>query len=281
MPAAPENALEDIITTLYPIASQGQRILHYLSRFPVALTLSDTDVSREVGQVSAQQVALVKRALLGSGILGGGKSPAPEELQRLALNLEGVACYLKTHHDKDSVQLVITEPGSLSLLRREIDRRNSPILSVFQTSDAFAELARSAEREFSVLAPFLDDAGTEFLIGLFQRCKRGVSRHLVCRPLAEPQCGAAFSKRRDAFKEMDVAIYEYALPSSLPSGRETFHAKVLIADDAAYYAGSSNFLASGLERSLECGVFVRGQSARHLASVVEALRTIAPRYAYP
>jgi len=72
-------------------------------------------------------------------------------------------------------------------------------------------------------------------------------------------------------------VYEYALLSALPSRRETFHAKVILVDDCAYYAGSSNFMGSALDRSLECGVIVHGRSAHELCGVVEALIAVASR----
>ncbi|ACI94755.1 conserved hypothetical protein [Afipia carboxidovorans OM5] len=69
-------------------------------------------------------------------------------------------------------------------------------------------------------------------------------------------------------------MIEYALPSSLPSGRETFHAKVVLIDDSEFYVGSSNFMGSALERSFECGVFIRGETARQMRSVLLAVRAV-------
>jgi phosphatidylserine/phosphatidylglycerophosphate/cardiolipin synthase-like enzyme len=84
-------------------------------------------------------------------------------------------------------------------------------------------------------------------------------------------------KRNSDFRSLNVTIYEYALLSPLPSGRETFHAKVILVDDSAYYTGSSNFMRSALDRSLECGVIVRGQSAHELYGVLEGLIAVASR----
>ncbi|MGN8546460.1 phospholipase D-like domain-containing protein [Bradyrhizobium sp. 13971] len=176
----------------------------------------------------------------------------------------------------DAVRVVITEPGNSSALRREINRRGLPP-RLFQTRDAFLNLAHGAEHVLTVLAPFLDDAGCEFLIDLYSACRPSAAKELICRPLNEPHCGDAFRKREQEFKRLAVAVYEYALPSPLPSGRETFHAKVVLVDQAAYYVGSSNFMASALDRSLECGVIVHGESARELRSVVEALKIVAVR----
>jgi phosphatidylserine/phosphatidylglycerophosphate/cardiolipin synthase-like enzyme len=173
------------------------------------------------------------------------------------------------------VRLVITEPGEKSALRNEIGRRHAIPPLVFQTGDAFINLARSAKEELTILVPFIDDQGAEFLLTLFELCADDVRRCLICRPLTEPHCGLAFNKRRAAFSHLKVSVYEYALPSLLPSGRETFHAKVVLADDVAYYVGSSNLMGSALERSLECGVIVHGESARQLHNLLDAVRAVA------
>jgi phosphatidylserine/phosphatidylglycerophosphate/cardiolipin synthase-like enzyme len=196
-------------------------------------------------------------------------------LKSLAENLLGVASYLRVHRDRDSVQLVLTEPGQKSALRRAIDDSGALPPVVFQTSDAFFSLARAATDELTVLSPFLDQQGADFLVELFALCSDGVRRSLICRPLNEPECGVAFRRRASDFRRLSVSVYEYALPSLLPSGRETFHAKVVLADASSFYVGSSNFIGSALDRSFECGVIVRGETARQLRYMLAALQSIA------
>jgi phosphatidylserine/phosphatidylglycerophosphate/cardiolipin synthase-like enzyme len=100
------------------------------------------------------------------------------------------------------------------------------------------------------------------------------------RLLAEPQCGNAFNPRAADFRDLNVSVIEYALPSSLPSGRETFRAKVVIADDSEFYVGSCNFMGSALERSFECGVFVRGETAKQMRSLLLAIQSIGQPISY-
>jgi hypothetical protein len=193
-----------------------------LNKDQVALSIAS-----RVGGVSAEHVAVVRRSLLAAGIAVQGNfetrwTSSSDDLKNLAQNLLGVASYIRAHHDRDSVQLVLTEPGQKSALRRAIDdsRALSPV--VFQTSDAFFSLARAAKEELTVLSPFLDQQGADFLAELFALCSRGVRRILICRPLDEPECGNAFWRHAADFRRLGVSIYEYALPSLLPSGRETF-----------------------------------------------------------
>jgi phosphatidylserine/phosphatidylglycerophosphate/cardiolipin synthase-like enzyme len=145
---------------------------------------------------------------------------------------------------------------------------------VFQTGDAFFNLARGAKQELVILSPFMDPQGAELMVELFSLCRPEVRRVLISRPLAESQCGDAFNPRATDFRRLNVSVIEYALPSSLPSGRETFHAKVVLADDSEFYVGSSNFMGSALERSFECGVFVRGETAKQMRAVLLAVQSV-------
>jgi len=268
-----------LVGELYPLATQAARIVAHLADTPAAIDSSDRDLSSRLGDVSAEHVAIVRRSLIQNGCVTRSSFAtrllAPVSVLRaLADNLRGVAAYLRVHKDRDAVRLVLTEPGLKSALRRAIDDAQALPPVVFQTSDAFFNLARGAKQELIILSPFMDPQGAELLVELFSLCRAGVRRVLISRPLAEPQCGNAFNPRAADFRRLNVSVIEYALPSSLPSGRETFHAKVVLADDSEFYVGSSNFMGSALERSFECGVFVRGETAKQMRSVLLAIQAV-------
>lgn len=265
---------------LYPIAEQASRIIEHIARTPTAVSQTDAAFGAIVGRVSTQQVATVKRVLVQLGYLEEQgflhKSVvSSDSLMRLAARLEGVADYLRQHRDRDTVRLIITEPGEHSALRAEIDRKSALPPMLFQTTDALISLARAAKRELTVLMPFMDDQGANFLVELFDMVQPAVHCILICRPLHEPQCGTAFARRRADFARLRVDVYEYALPSPLPSGRETFHAKMVLADDVSCYIGSSNLMGSALDRSLECGVLVTGKTAEYCFRLLDAIRNVA------
>lgn len=275
-----EADIDVLLNGLSPLARQASRIFAYLAEFPDGLGGSDVALSSRVGEVSAEHVAIARRSLLAAGLamqvnFSTKLIATPETLRNLVENLKGIEAYLRSHKDRNVVELVLTEPGAKSTLRKAIDSLPglSPIM--FQTSDVFFRLARAAKRNLVVLAPFIDNQGADLLVELFSICRPGVHCHLVCRPLSEPQCGEAFLRRADDFRRIGVLVYEYALPSTLPSGRETFHAKVVLSDDDLFYVGSSNFMGSALDRSFECGVLVEGGAAKELSSVLEAVRSIA------
>ena len=275
-----DSRRDALVGELFPLARQAARIVAHLADFPEEISRTDVDLAARVGGVSAEHVAVVRRSLLAAGIAVQANFEtrwvsSAGDLKGLAQNLFGVASYLHLHHDRVSVQLVLTEPGQKSALRRAIDESRALPPVVFQTSDAFFSLARSAREELTVLSPFLDRQGAEFLVELFALCSKGVRRSLTCRPLDEPECGDAFRWHAADFRRLEVSVYEYALPSLLPSGRETFHAKVVLADASSFYVGSSNFMGSALDRSFECGVIVHGETARQLRYVLTALQSIA------
>jgi hypothetical protein len=64
--------------------------------------------------------------------------------------------------------------------------------------------------ELTVLSPFLDQQGADFLAELYSLCAGGVRRSLICRPLNEPECGNAIRRRAADFKALGVSAYEYA-----------------------------------------------------------------------
>ena len=270
----------ELVAKLSPLAEQASRILSYFAKFQGSIVNSDIELSARIKLVSAQHIAIVKRVLLEHGIARKvGETiqivSGEDELRGLSQNFAGIATYLKVHKDRDSVRLVITEPGTKSALRQEIDRRHALPPFLFQTGDAFINLARTATRELTVLTPFVDDYGAEFLVTIFSLCAVQVRRNLICRPLTEEHCGPALYRRKADLLRLSVSLFEYALPSQVLSGRETFHAKVILADDCDYYVGSSNLMGSALERSLECGVMIRGETARDLYELLAVLKAIS------
>ncbi|MET4492047.1 phospholipase D-like domain-containing protein [Bradyrhizobium sp. LA7.1] len=280
MPEPVNDRLFDaLVGELYPLATQAARIVAYLADTPVGMDSSDRELSSRLGDVSAEHVAIVRRSLIENGLavrssFASRLVASASVLAALADNLRGIAAYLRVHKDRDAVRLVLTEPGLKSALRRAIDDAQALPPVVFQTSDAFFNLARGAKQELVILSPFMDPQGAELMVELFSLCRPEVRRVLISRPLAEPQCGNAFNPRAADFRRLNVSVIEYALPSSLPSGRETFHAKVVLANDSEYYVGSSNFMGSALERSFECGVFVRGETAKQMRSVLLAIQSV-------
>jgi len=69
-----------------------------------------------------------------------------------------------------------------------------------------------------------------------------------------------------------VKVFNYSIPRSSGFGRETFHAKVVIADRRYAYVGSSNVTAASLDHSMEMGVTLEGKAVAEVAEVIDAVR---------
>src|SRR3979490_3122170 len=114
-----ETATDMLLGELYPLAKQAVRIFAYLADFPESLSRPDLELSSRVGEVSSEHVAVVRRSLLKAGL--AKRSSFTTELvssamsfRNLSENLKGIAAYLRIHKDRNSVQLVLTEPGEKS-----------------------------------------------------------------------------------------------------------------------------------------------------------------------
>lgn len=70
-----------------------------------------------------------------------------------------------------------------------------------------------------------------------------------------------------------MTILDCLLPTA--DGYETFHAKVVLADDRLAYVGSANLLAQ-LHHLMELGSVLQGRAARVVASVVRAVEAVSP-----
>lgn len=69
-------------------------------------------------------------------------------------------------------------------------------------------------------------------------------------------------------------IRDYAFQEengSAGAGLETFHAKIVLADGAAAYVGSANFLYRSREENLECGFLLDGDAVAPVVVLVEAV----------
>ena len=78
---------------------------------------------------------------------------------------------------------------------------------------------------------------------------------------------------------MQVSVRDYHLSHSAAEGRalpiETFHAKLVVADDTLAYVGSANLLTSSEGLSLETGLLVEGRAAAQVARLVDAVLRVA------
>ncbi|MHB8744072.1 MAG: phospholipase D-like domain-containing protein, partial [Sulfuricaulis sp.] len=75
-------------------------------------------------------------------------------------------------------------------------------------------------------------------------------------------------------------VFNYSISRAGASGRETFHAKVVLCDEDSAYVGSSNLTAASLDHSMELGVALTGRAAAQVAIVMEAVLACASPWPY-
>ena len=226
---------------------------------------------------SAVEFALAVGASCGLFTRCGGQEWRPEAIpsSELANALEAVALYREhVHVDADLVEVVLTPPGKPSQLGEALRMRGWVEAELEHTETIFHHLAKQATTRFAVLSPFIDSGGLDSLIALFKTTKNNLQRVLITRcqdGVMPPPLHAVHA----TLTAIGVTIHNYWLPRH--GGYETFHAKVILADDRMAYIGSANMTQASLSRSMELGTFLKGNSVKTLANVVDAILSVAPR----
>lgn len=225
---------------------------------------------------SAVETALVVGASCGLFARCGELEWRPEVIPfaDLATALEAVALYCEcVHVDADRVEVVLTPPGKPSQLGEALRMGGRVEADLEHTEAILRHLAGQATSRFVVLSPFIDSDGMDNLIAMFKATNGNVRRVLITRcpdGVMPPPLEAA----SPTLTALGVAVHNYWLPRQ--SGYETFHAKVILADDRMAYIGSANMTHASLSVSMELGALLKGNSVKTLVSVVDAILSIAP-----
>lgn len=197
----------------------------------------------------------------------------PEACSELSLMLSGIALYReKVHKDADRVCVVLSKPPSPSLFSAALAQSLRGDWGLQETGDTFQRMAASAVQRFLVMTPFLDADGLERVLSLFEMTRPEVERFLVVRDAGAKTITAV----KEQLKELNVSVFEFRLAKG--SGQhETFHAKVVVADNDQCYLGSSNMTTWSFNYSLELGFYVQGDSATRTSEIVDAVLAVSLR----
>lgn len=203
----------------------------------------------------------------------------PQHFAELAPMLFAVALYRDTlHTEDDTVDVVLTNPPEPSQLVAALEAMLQGAWGILPSKQVFPDLASQARHRFCVMSPFLDAEGGEFVAELFGRTAPSVTRQLILRGTPDGQLPAGYTAAAPALAALNTQIFNFRLVRAR-QGTETFHAKVVLADDNACYIGSSNMTKWSLDYSLELGLVVRGQAAGRVARVLNAVMSVAtPRH---
>lgn len=180
--------------------------------------------------------------------------------------------------ENDRARIVVTVPLRPSHFEGALTGiSDSGVL--IETMETFLHLSRRALGRLVIASPFFDEDGLDWALSLFEATPAS-DRTLICRH--SDQITTHHNQRLSA---VGVKTYEYFLKRALARGRnrlaETFHAKIVLADQVAAYVGSANLLRSSKEMSLECGVLVEGRAVRQVYDVIQSMLLVSSLVSRP
>jgi phosphatidylserine/phosphatidylglycerophosphate/cardiolipin synthase-like enzyme len=198
-----------------------------------------------------------------------------EQLRPMAAAFGAIDVYQsRVHRDATQVGIVTTKPDRAIALDRELACAGWQAARTEDTDESILSLFTGATRRIVVMTPFLDRPGAVILKSLLQRVHEGIEISLVLRNLDRPDRDdypIGYPLISDWLREYGVSVFNYSL-RHIPGGPvETFHAKLVLADDSRAYVGSANMTGSSFENSVELGVLLSGGAARQLEHFVRAV----------
>jgi hypothetical protein len=203
---------------------------------------------------------------------------APAELQRLAQVLSGADHFRRMRLNPEAIELTVTMPLLPSYLEKELAATLGRPGGFLTTSTAFTRLAQAASRRLVVMTPFIDAGGFRWLRRLFETTSADCQKIVVLRDTDRYMVELGV-QHADWLRAMQVSVRDYHLSHGAEAGRalpiETFHAKLVLADDTLAYVGSANLLYSSEGLSLETGLLVEGSAAIQVARLVDGVLRVA------
>jgi phosphatidylserine/phosphatidylglycerophosphate/cardiolipin synthase-like enzyme len=212
----------------------------------------------------------VARGWLSRSDVGWSIGPGHPPLE-LASFLEGAAAMRAARPDDGTATAVVTMPQSPSAIGLALAATGLAHAVIVPTKQAFERLADTAANSFTIMTPFLNDDGLVIALDLFRRTPAS-RRCLIARRSGAAR--ASVDRAGNELSTLGVDVLDYTLHAE--GGYETFHAKVLLADQDLVYVGSANMTAFA-RHSMELGILTDGRAARVVASIVRGVERIATR----
>jgi len=246
-----------------------------------AVTVRDLTAAANLSVSEEHGTAEILGTLTNAGLLrpqGSRWYPNPafqQAVAELATAMAAIDFYrAQVHEDATEAQVILTRPMHSLKLEAQLLDAGWRIGTTEQTAKAFAGLIQRASHRLVVMTPFLDDAGAQWLKELIEPLRQGIEIVLILRSLDDPtrwDYPKGFPGLRDWLVRKHVRVFNYSIPRAPAPSRETFHAKVLLADTLFAYVGSANVTVASREQSMEMGVIVKGQAAAEVAIIVDAV----------
>ena len=202
----------------------------------------------------------------GSALYTTGAAPVG-----LSAFLGGVAVMAAIRPEAGTFQAVVTPPPNPSAFAKALQSTGMARADLMDTASAMRQVASAAHRDLVMLTPFANEQGLSFVADLFE-ISPATNRTLILRA-RNSGTRRALEGIKDRLRDLRVRVLDYVL--DLGDGNyETFHAKVVLADEQMAYVGSANMLHYA-RNSMELGVLLRGRGTDVIAAAVRAAERCA------
>jgi phosphatidylserine/phosphatidylglycerophosphate/cardiolipin synthase-like enzyme len=281
MPTIPEEAVVD--ATLFDPLGAAALLSIFASResAPIGSCLLAEICRKE--NLTSQRVAQLVSAFQTVGLIraeatGYALAMSPDEAARHSAVLRGVAYAHHRYRDANHVEVTLSPPAHPSRLMEILPQKGFSWARLYHTKDSLIELANQARKRLVVISPFLDNEGVEWVGELFDATSStSVERMLIVRGRDEVEIAALVTHQLQ-LAAWGAKVLTYAVrhdPGTRTPAVETFHAKIILADHDKAYVGSANMNRWSRDFSMECGVIIRGPCVRLVATLVDAIKSIA------
>jgi hypothetical protein len=277
----------DIVRCASPWPGQAAQLLEAFASLGPGYWTIETVSAASTSRLAPGDAIQVLSGLAAAGVCAMDDAEAwttdlnREELIRLSTMLRGAEHFRRLRSDVQNLELAVTMPMVPSHLENQLPGAPGRPGGHLDTPAAFLRVAAAARNRFVVLTPFVNRFGFEWMHRLMASVGSSAQRILVLRDIDVHAIDLAVH-HREWLQQLNVSVFDYNISHPPTSKRvlpmETFHAKIILADDSLAYVGSANFLGSGSGTSLEAGVLVDGRAASQVARLVEGILRVARQF---
>lgn len=273
----PEEAIVDAV--LFDPLAAASLLVHLANSNALSIRAGPLDDIAREHNITSQKLESVLTGLLETGLLsqmedGISLTVSKNDALRYAAVLRGVAYARYRQRDSNQIEITLSPPAHPSRLMEMLPKQGFSWTRLYHTKDSLIELASQAERRLVIISPFLDREGLEWIGQLLDAtANKSIKRTMIVRGRDQTE-GDVLRKHNSPLAAWGVEILTYAIshdPAFRNPATETFHAKILLADDDKAYIGSANMTRWSRDFSMECGVILRGPSVKPVATLVEAM----------
>lgn len=275
----------DIVRCTVPWPGVAARLLEGLAALGPGTWSVDQICRASASGTEPGHAAQILAGLAASGVCASAEAEdswscafAPAELLRLSSLLAGADHFRRMRLNPAVTELAITMPLVPSFLEKELAAALGRPGGFLSTGGAFTRLAQAAVRRLVVMTPFIDAGGFRWLRRVFEATPPDCRKVLILRD-TDRYAVELGVENADWLRGLQVSVHDYHLSHGETSGRqlpiETFHAKLVVADETLAYVGSANLLSSSEGLCLETGFLVEGAAASDVARLVDAVLRVA------